>query len=528
MDLQIKKLRIIYLPFLGIAVCIIGGYSFLNWLFLIKLQLFSIKELIINFIVPFILPWIPIFIWLNPRIKLLSLKTTKGGDLPFLYQLIATIAIAIPTIVAQEYLTTATGKLTELENISQINNQAITKYYTLKNVFIDKFHIGVHNSFDVSGKHNEYFNMNFFIVLPVFATQSDTSNSDCSAWFGVKYHDQISNHLDEKEKKEKFRRFANQSQNDFDQKNVNQFVYLNRIGNSDDHDGYCEAIKKNHKYKSNTRSGLVLLPVNEPFEARNGNKLEWIFGSLAIGSLVWLIMLIIPKFDPEALERFKNGSIVNNADMKEIFYFFIPKEGFFITPIIMNLNIVVFFIMVFAGVGFISFKSSDLLLWGANYKPSTINGEWWRLITNTFLHGGIMHLFANMIGLVFVGIFLEPHLGKIRFVIVYLCSGIIASIASLWWHNATVSVGASGAIFGLYGVFLALLLAKVFPKEFSKAFLTSTLVFIGFNLLIGFSGGIDTAAHGGGLLSGLVIGIILYPRIKQETAQLMIDEQTKL
>jgi rhomboid protease GluP len=122
-----------------------------------------------------------------------------------------------------------------------------------------------------------------------------------------------------------------------------------------------------------------------------------------------------------------------------------------------------------------------------------------------------------MYGLLFVGIFLEPLLGKKKFIMVYLFTGIFASLTSIWWYEATVSVGASGAIFGLYGLFLALLLTKVFPSDFGKAFLTSTLVFIGFNLLMGFTGGIDNAAHIGGLLSGFTIGLFLSPKLKAKS-----------
>ena len=186
----------------------------------------------------------------------------------------------------------------------------------------------------------------------------------------------------------------------------------------------------------------------------------------------------------------------------------------------MDLNIMIFILMVFAGLGFMSFKAVDLLGWGANFKPLTTNGEWWRLLTNIFLHGGLMHLLANMYGLLFVGIFLEPRLGKIKYAAVYLATGVLASIASLWWHDATVSVGASGAIFGLYGVFLALLLTKVYPKEFNKAFLASTLIFIGYNLLMGLTGGIDNAAHIGGLISGFLIGLVLIPQLKQDEVRL--------
>ncbi|GAJ11239.1 unnamed protein product, partial [marine sediment metagenome] len=101
---------------------------------------------------------------------------------------------------------------------------------------------------------------------------------------------------------------------------------------------------------------------------------------------------------------------------------------------------------------------------------------------------------ANMVGLFFIGLILEPVMGSGKFLLVYTVAGICASLTSVWWHENTVSVGASGAIFGMYGFFLATLLLKVFPPDFGKAFLASTLVFIGYNLAMGLTGGIDNAA----------------------------------
>ena len=113
-------------------------------------------------------------------------------------------------------------------------------------------------------------------------------------------------------------------------------------------------------------------------------------------------------------------------------------------------------------------------------------------------------------------LFLEPLLGSLRLALIYLLTGLVGSVASLLWYEGIVSVGASGAVFGLYGVFLALLLTKVFPPAMKKAFLVSTVVFVGYNLLLGLGGGIDNAAHIGGLVSGLVTGFCLYPFLKQK------------
>jgi rhomboid protease GluP len=227
-------------------------------------------------------------------------------------------------------------------------------------------------------------------------------------------------------------------------------------------------------------------------------------------------MILIPKINETELSRFQSGKPSEDKDLKEFIEFLKPRESYFITPILIYINIIIYLIMVIVGLGFISFSGQDLLKWGANFRPSTINGEWWRLLTNTFLHGGLMHLLSNMFGLLFVGTFIEPILGRNKYLIIYLVTGILASCASIWWYEATVSIGASGAIFGLYGLFLGLLLTKVFPPDFSKTFLTTTLIFVGYNLLMGLTGGIDNSAHIGGLLSGFIIGIVISKSLKDE------------
>lgn len=203
-------------------------------------------------------------------------------------------------------------------------------------------------------------------------------------------------------------------------------------------------------------------------------------------------------------------------NLTSVLAIFKPTQGYFITPIIINLNIAIFILMVISGVNFMLPDNESLLNWGANFRPITLEGEWWRLITNCFLHIGIFHLLMNMYALLYIGLLLEPHLGKTRFTSAYLLTGITASIASLWWHDLTISAGASGAIFGMYGVFLAMLTTDLIEKSARKALLTSIAVFVGYNILNGLTpnSGIDNAAHIGGLISGFVIGYGFIPSLK--------------
>ena len=205
--------------------------------------------------------------------------------------------------------------------------------------------------------------------------------------------------------------------------------------------------------------------------------------------------------------------------IKTFFFIFVPKNGFSITPILLDLNILIFAIMTISGINILVPGGESLLKWGANFRPSTLEGQWWRLLTCCFLHIGIFHLLMNMYALLYIGSLLEPILGKSRFAAAYLFTGLAASTTSLLWHPLTISAGASGAIFGLYGVFLALLTTNYIEKTLRKALLTSIAVFVGYNLLYGMKAGIDNAAHVGGLISGLIIGYSFLPSLREDEEQ---------
>lgn len=187
------------------------------------------------------------------------------------------------------------------------------------------------------------------------------------------------------------------------------------------------------------------------------------------------------------------------------------------TYTIIAINVIVFILMVIDGAGIMELNTDVHIRWGSNFTILTMTGDWWRLITSTFIHFGIIHLVMNMYALYTAGVYLEPMLGKTKYIAAYLCTGVIAGIVSLWWHKEGVnSAGASGAIFGMYGVFLALLLTNLIPKQMRTALLQSIGVFVVFNIVYGMRSGIDNAAHIGGLLSGAVIGLIFYPLLKNE------------
>jgi rhomboid protease GluP len=546
------KVRYILIPFLSIAAGFIAVYSFLNIWLSIDTGKIPLKEEVTDLWLPLALPIIPLLIWLNPRLKILNLTTkNRRADLPFLYLFIATLAIGIPALLLQSYLRIAMGKMTPLTSISQIRVDKPTRYYRVNQYYIDTTLAAFKNTAEVSGKHNEHLNYTISIACPVYDRQviiappsgeetKITPRQDTTAaphdkekfilpqalvpeaWICVNYKEQISNRLETAERKEKWKAFFNESIRDFRSKDLKTFNYLERIGNTDDRDNYQAAIKQNSDFSSLPAPLFILVPRYDEFKERTGNKLGWVFGAFGIIFFIWLIMLAIPKLNESAIKVKGNTLLIkkkkaNSTDLKEMGLLLLPREGYAAIPIIMDLNILIFLLMLFTGMGFINFQAADLLTWGANYRPLTVGAhQWWRLLTSAFLHAGILHLVFNIAGLMFAGFLLEPVLGKGRLTAIYLITAIVSSLASLWWHPATVSVGASGAIFGLFGVLLALLSTKFFTAVIKRSLGVAVIVFVGGNLLMGLSGGIDNAAHIGGLLSGAIIGYILYPRLKKE------------
>ena len=130
-------------------------------------------------------------------------------------------------------------------------------------------------------------------------------------------------------------------------------------------------------------------------------------------------------------------------------------------------------------------------------------GEWWRLLTSTLLHGSILHLLFNMYALYWLGPQLERSLGNVRFAALYILSALGGSVASYWFSDLrTVSVGASGAIFGL-------ITATIVIGREMRTDVSQLVVLLGLNVVIGFlQSGIDWRAHVGGAVTGAAIAFI--------------------
>ncbi|KOP83444.1 serine protease [Cytobacillus solani] len=208
-------------------------------------------------------------------------------------------------------------------------------------------------------------------------------------------------------------------------------------------------------------------------------------------------------------------SIASNKAKEETRIFNQGKP--FFTYMFMIIQVAVFLFIESVGS---STDTSTLIKYGAKFNPLILEGEWWRFFTPIILHIGVLHLLMNTVSLYYLGTIIERIFGKWRFLLIYLIAGFGGSIASFIF-SPSISAGASGAIYGLFGALLYF--GVIFPKLFFRTMGFNILIILGINLMFGFSmPSIDMAGHIGGLIAGfLAAGIVHFPKKKRLALQLL-------
>lgn len=179
-----------------------------------------------------------------------------------------------------------------------------------------------------------------------------------------------------------------------------------------------------------------------------------------------------------------------------------------VSNILIGINIIVYIITAFLSGNIFDSNINVLVFLGAKVNSLILSGEYYRLITCMFLHGGLVHIGFNMYALYSLGPFIEKIFGRKKFTIIYFFSGILSSFMSFIF-SSDISIGASGAIFGLLGA--ALIFGLKNKNKIGKEFMMNIIVVIGINLFMGFSiPNIDNFAHMGGLIGGILCTTLFY------------------
>ena len=182
-----------------------------------------------------------------------------------------------------------------------------------------------------------------------------------------------------------------------------------------------------------------------------------------------------------------------------------------VSSLIVATCVAIFGLMCLNGYGIFSSDAFIAIQWGSKFPPLVYDGEYWRLLTAGFLHLGLIHLGLNMMILYQTGYYFERIYGSLHFLALYVFCVLLSSILSAWWSPGVNSLGASGAIIGLFSAVTtyALFSRNKLPSSISKLMIKDGLIFFALNLSLGFSlSFVDNGAHVGGIVSGVIFGFI--------------------
>ncbi len=186
------------------------------------------------------------------------------------------------------------------------------------------------------------------------------------------------------------------------------------------------------------------------------------------------------------------------------------SEKFKITYILIALNIAFYVYTSIAGGDFVSTSDNMIYQYG-QITYLIVGGEYYRLLSSIFVHASIAHLAGNMLFLLVFGLRGEEMFSLPEYLLVYFLGGLAGNLLSLWLLPFSISVGASGAIFAMFGA------VAVYARRSVSQSIIGVLIYGFFLLFISSGPGVNVFAHFGGLVCGLIIGYVLATRRKPET-----------
>lgn len=522
------KLRSLFAPAAAFSVVLLVVYSAVNWFLLTRWQI--LDENVVDFGLPVFIAALLTIVIMEPRIAKLDLI---GKYSPFAYNITAMALIAVPAVLAQLYLGQASAHLTQVADASMIGIASSERYYAAGTVCANTAHAHAKAQIQASGSQNQDLDVTVYVVAPICMPASNyvpnasitfqgvqlgtpqlpPTLDQSGLWLGLTYFGHLDNRLAMAEKEKLYREFLQQTQTKLDSLDTTKYRYLERSIAGADRRVFDKAFAD--AGIAAPAAQTVLIPHTEPFAPQPGFWLNMTGLSLAIGLVLWAVMVALAAYSGDDLET-------EGQPKPTLRSFLIPTRHSYGLAVLLDVNIAVFAVMVFAGLGFIAFDTQDLIVWGGNYDPALMQGEVYRLVTSQFVHGGLMHLLNNMYGLLVAGIFLGTILPNWRLIFCYLITGLGGNITGAALHPNTVAVGASGAILGLWGVLVALAVLKdqrIVAGQ-KKAILTNGMTFTALTIAMGsFTPGIDNAAHIGGFATGLMVGAGIFFADRYRTAR---------
>ena len=480
------------------------------------LRLSTLNDVTWNLVIPFILSAVPILTRFRIRTRIIKVKGDREKGLS-LFQFIAWGTMAAVLCQSQLLVEALNQRLTRVQSVEQLESVTDFSHVRFSELEVDTTRPGFSASSHSSGKYNQYLDHHLCFVFPVMRKALIGYEQHAIVRVAVQFYKRADNRASDAVRKIEHDKFWEESWNKIQSYRFDEADHFRRVPHSERLSRFRSAARQ-ADVDANVDQFIFLEPVYAPYPGKVGIRLFWTFASLLGGMIVMSVFLAISGLQQAEFRRQLRGAKPARGDVDDMLRFFVPKGDHFVSSLLLDLLLLVYLLMATSGENFFTIGSHELMKWGALRRPEVLDGEWWRLLTAVFLHGGVFHLVSNAIGLMVGGSVLEPLLGRKRFFAIFLISAVAGSIFNIAWHERTVSGGASGAILGLFGALLALALTKKFSSGENRFVLTFAGIFAGISLLVGLTGGIDNAANIGGLTGGAVAGLMLYKPMPHEAA----------
>ena len=496
------KLRHIFFPWLLLYVGLIIGYSLFRWIFEIQLGLSPLQDKVVEILLPILLVVAGVYLFVVPRLLLLDFNVRMPWVLSdnrlSLYFFVMCAATGVPFLLCQFWFSMAAYNLTRVSDAADVRLHPGQKYFAIDEYQCDKQANRKLLTTDVSIGRNRKWFVEYCIVSPF-------SRAD-SIWFGLHYKRSTRYSADADFKANIRNQLVENTQREFDTLEAADIRYFERLFNSEIREEMFNTIHWGQP-SIQLENQIFLLPHRTEFGERLGNSYVYMWISMAIGACLALLTCLNPTLRDENQSGAKLYHSGLWRHLELAVRFVVLDRHVRATTVLALLHILVFCGLLIAGISPVLPTQSQLISLGGNYAPAVVSGQFWRLATSLFVHGGLLHFCLNLGTLIVIGGFLERILGSVRLLIVYLIGGLAASLAAHFVLTDTAMVGAPGAIFALLGAALCLTACRAFKEDAAEFALVAVAVFglAGCVFCIGI-GAVDISSNAGGLIAGALAG----------------------
>jgi len=499
------KLRYIFLRYLIFSLAFVLIYSFLAWLLFYRNNVFNLYEEVVAFLLPYILSFIIVAFGLDREIKLLDVKGKRENGY-FLYKFFIAFLLAITLFAALQYVESTVSTAKEVDNVYEITNPEDFDCYKINSFVVHKELVETSSTSMNSGtRFNDKLTFYIYFATPIADSSETVDILNHKYWCGINYSETHNKPWKSEKKLALWREFEKNGKSYYRKFYFKGFKYFEVVPESATKYYYISAIKS-AKNKVPEEELVILKPVDEPISKKASNRLDWAIGVYIFTSLIVLLMILFPSLNYKKFKKYLDGAEYND-DFKPVYKLhIIPRGQHYVYVILIYINIAVFFANLFLNRFFpdIHLNLVDLLSFSRN---EVLRGEVWRIFTYMFLETSIINLLWYNFILSYTGFFLEPLIGRKKFLILYFISGIGAIVyAGLLHNNQDLISGSEGAIFGVIGAMFVMLANWRVEKNVAN-FLIAIFIYGGITVYLGMTGALDTTLYLGGILAGMIVAL---------------------